>query len=120
VKDPEPYLTALEIIVRCTVDTSMTAVLDEAHRSRVNWEFFFFASPEHKAQFDADPLKYCGRVTDPVKRVRFLPTPVSPRFDHKGRPFFFVNDSALAAFEVHPDSLSQPDHRMIEMTPDMR
>lgn len=119
-KDPEPYLTALEIDVQCAVDTSMSAVLDEAHRSRVNWEIYFFASPKHKKQFDADPLKYCGWVTDPVVKARFLPTPLSPRLDYDRRPFFFIDDSTLAAFEAHPDSLAQPDHRMIQMTPEMR
>ena len=114
-KDPAPYLTALRIAIPCAVDSTALAVVDSSHQSIVNWEVYFFSSRAKKKQFDANPTKYCGLLSDPVTLVRFVPTSQSPRILHGGTPFYFSDPSSAASFKALPDSLAQTRHRMIGM-----
>lgn len=92
-----------------------TAVLDNEHLTRVNWEVFFFSTREAKARFDADSVAYCGLVTDPVSKMRFRPTPDSPREMWKGQVYFFTNEDDLADFEADPEALAWPSYPMRKM-----
>ena len=114
-KDPEPYLTALDTAVRCAVERERTAVVDAAHRSRVNWELFYFSSLEHKRRFDADPIRYCGLITDPVSMERFQPDGQSPHLEYENRPYFLTGPSTFAVFKARPDTLAAPRPRMRRM-----
>jgi YHS domain-containing protein len=113
VEDPERYLNELGVTVPDLLDTTRAAVLDFSTRSRVNFETFFFADPDEKKRFDADPTKYTGLLVDPVNKVRFQPSAKSPRFDFKNRPFFFSSDSTLAKFVAAPDSFAVSRGRMM-------
>jgi YHS domain-containing protein len=77
-------------------------VLDPDHRSFVNWETFFFADLDSKKKFDADPLRYCGILTDPVTHLRFEPGSRSPSSQYDGRPYFFYSGENKAKFDADP------------------
>ena len=117
VEDPATYLTALGIAVPSALDSTRAAVLDAAHRSRVNWENYYFADDESKARFDADPAAFVGILTDPVSRKRFRVDPASPRLDHGGNPWFFTSDSTRALFAAQPDSFPITKARMVPNAP---
>ena len=72
----------------------------------MNYEVFLFCDEKAKAEFDRDPTRYCGLLTDPVKWVRFHPAPGSWRQDYMNRPYYFVSDSTLAVFAAAPDSFA--------------
>ena len=112
-KDPEVYLTALELAVPCAVSDYDPARLDAEHRSYVNWEVYFFSNLARKAEFEDDPLRYCGTVSDPVSKERFSPTTASPRYDYNGRPYYFSSQATMATFRTMPDSLAQPSSKML-------
>jgi len=81
-------------------------VIDSAHCARVNYEVYFFSSPELRDRFLEAPYRNCGFLTDPIRRERFRPTRRSPRFDFHGRPYYFVSDSTRAVFCAQPDSFA--------------
>ena len=114
-QDPEPYLENQKIVVPCLLHPEKPAVMDAAHRSVVNFELFYFADEKAKSQFDEDPLRYCGAVTDPVTQERFIPGESSPRIERDGRSFIFLSEENLEQFEALPDSFSVPRYRMREM-----
>jgi YHS domain-containing protein len=88
-------------------------VLDAAHRSRINFENYYFADLKDKPRFDAHPEKYADLLTDPVSRARFRPHANSPRLEHGGNPWFFESDSTRALFAAEPDSFPITKARMI-------
>jgi YHS domain-containing protein len=114
VQDPEIFLTGLALEIPSVMDERRKAVLDVAHRSFVNHETFFFADEEEKRRFDADPVRYCGIVTDPVTKQRFRPGADSPRVDHAGRPYFFYTQASLETFRGMPGMYAQPSLEMIQ------
>ena len=105
-------MNALELEVPCAVEGNRNAVIDSDHRAYVNYEVYFFSGIRQKQRFQENPLDYCGPVTDPVSRQRFIPTRKSPRLDVDGRPFYFLSDSTMAIFQAHADSLAWPDYKM--------
>ncbi len=113
-QDPETYLDQLGVRLLGAVDDGAPAILDSEHRSYVNWEVFFFSSPARREQFDADPLAYCGVVTDPVTKIRFRPDRGSPRFDYDGRPYYFASTATLERFKSMPAALAHPDLEMLQ------
>ena len=115
-QDPEIYLGELGIPVNDLFDPSRPARVDVFHRSRVNYETYFFADAEGKARFDADPIAHAGVVTDPVSRQRFRPVPSSPRLLHDGRPYVFFSEESRAAFVASPDMYSEPNAKMLPGT----
>ncbi len=119
-QDPEQYLINQNISLACAVHGDRPAVIDAAHRSMLNFEIFYFSDEPSKAQFEAEPLRYCGIVTDPVSHARFLPGSGSPRIDWNGRPYYFLSEETLTQFKTMPDSFAQPNYTMrtIESAPD--
>jgi len=106
VKDPEPYLTAQKIRIPDGSDRKRGARIEPAFRAYVNHEIFFFADSISRDRFLKEPLRYCGRVTDPVSGQRFKPTTGSPRLNHQGRPYFFRDRYTLETFSAMPDSFA--------------
>jgi YHS domain-containing protein len=100
------FLEQERIALRDPVDPSRTASLDPALRTFVNYEIFFFADEVTKAAFDADPTRWCGRVTDPVSQRRFLPAPMPLSRTYMDRLYYFESDATLEAFEATPDSFA--------------
>ena len=113
VQDPEPYLFDQQLIVQDPVEPERAALLDGAHRSFVNYEVFLFADDETKGRFDADPIRWCGVLTDPITRERFRPVGESPRRDRDGRVFVFPSVTSAEAFDAMPDMYFLPDYRML-------
>src|SRR5262245_11154121 len=113
VEDPERYLNELGVTVPDFFDTTRSAVLEFATRSRVTCETFFFAVQAEKERFDGDPTRYVGLLVDPVNKIRFQPSAQSPRFDYNNRPFFFSSDSTRAMFAATPDSFAVARGRMM-------
>ena len=96
-------------------DAARPAVYDPALRTRVNYEFYCFADADEKRRFDADPLRWCGTVTDPISRQRFRPTQASPRTTHAGVPYFFSSDETARQFAAAPDSFAVMQGWMFSM-----
>ena len=111
-QDPETYLNQLGVGLFGAVDEDASAVLDSEHRSYVNWEVFFFSSPSRREQFEADPLAYCGVLTDPVTKTRFRPDKDSPKIDYDGRPYYFASAASMESFKAMPAALAQPSLEM--------
>jgi hypothetical protein len=95
VKGPEIYLETIGVHPACAIRADRPAVLDEAHRALVNHEIFFFSVLSLRRRFLADPLRWCGVVTDPVSGLRFQPAKDTPSrglrwpslfFQHAGDP----------------------------------
>ena len=112
-QDPEVYLSGTGVVLPSVMDGGAPAVLDAAHRAYVNHETYFFADLDEKRRFDADPVPHCGMVTDPVTRERFRPRKESPRFDHAGRPYFFVSRDTLQLFRRAPETHALPSLEML-------
>lgn len=111
-KDPEVYLRAQNIGFSCQVDEKAKAVVSGELRRKINWELYFFSDTDRMAEFDREPLRYCGRLTDPVTKMRFRPDASSPRLEYDGRPYYFVSDSTRAVFENMPAKYADPDLKM--------
>jgi YHS domain-containing protein len=112
VQDPEIYHTDLKVELPCAVDPSRPAIVDAAHRALVNHEVYFFSSPEALRTFSKDPLRYCGRLTDPVSGVRFQPTRSSPKAVYEGRPYYFHSAANRRMFQASPEKYEYPVRRM--------
>lgn len=113
-QDPEIYLKEQQLTVQDPLDPSRAALVDAAHRSFVNYEIFYFADDESKRRFDATPRRWCGALTDPVTRERFVPGDDSPRRDREGRAFFFASKTSAESFDAMPDMYVLPDYRMLQ------
>ena len=112
---PEPYLKDFHIELPCAVDTTAMAVLDPDHRAFVNHEVYFFSTAYAKQQFDAEPWRFAGRVTDPVSLDRLEPTASSPVRTAEGRLFLFGSDETASQFDREPARYSTPKPGMREM-----
>ena len=112
---PDGYLEAQGITLPSAVDPSQTAVIEPDHRVFVNYEVFYFAGEKLKQKFLADPIAYCGRLTDPVTLLRFQPAASSPRRDHEGRIYFFPAEDSAAEFDADPHRYAVPVYKMKEM-----
>ncbi len=106
-------MNGLDLSLPGAVDGQEDAVIDAAYMAYVNYELYFFSDGDNLREFIEHPLDYCGPVTDPVTHERFIPVSSSPRFDFRGKPYFFLSDSTRAFFEAHADSLEWPDYKMI-------
>ena len=103
IQDPERYLRPMKISLRCPVVPSRRAILDSSLRVRLNQDIYYFSSMAALKRFRKDPLRYCGKLTDPVTRERFRPTKSSPHVAFRGRDYWFAADSTLARFQAQPE-----------------
>ncbi len=108
VQGPEIYLNQLGVTVKCVVDPSRDAILDEAHRVFVNWETYYLCDDAAVKTFTAAPWKYAGTVTDPVSRERFRPDGGSPTARHGDRVFYFQSAEHAATFTADPEAYATP------------
>ena len=114
-QDPQIQLKELGVTLSDPIDPSREAVLDADHRSFVNWETYFFADLDTKRRFDADPLRWCGILTDPVTRHRFRPGGRAPRSDFDGRVYFFYDEAGKKAFDAQPETYARANFDMVPM-----
>jgi YHS domain-containing protein len=115
VQDPAWYLSEIGVKLECAVVEGGEARIADGSSARVNHEIYFFSTPAAKRKFVADPVRWCGLVTDPVSKERFRPAKSSPRVDHAGRPYFFASDSTRSVFAADPASFADADGKMIAM-----
>jgi YHS domain-containing protein len=104
--EPERYLRLRHVELPSALDGTRPARIDRAFRARVNHELYYFADSTLLRRFQADPLRYCGLVTDPISKRRFRPGARSPRLDFRGRPYFFENRLDREVFSALPDSFA--------------
>jgi len=91
------------LCVPCVVDPTRVARVESGTEVRLNWETFFFCDDEARARFLADPLRWCGALTDPVTLERFVPDERSARVEHGGHPYYFATAAHRDAFASAPD-----------------
>lgn len=102
-QDPERYLREMKVALRCPVHPARRAIFDSSLRVKLNQDVFFFSSVSAMKLFRKDPLRYCGRLTDPVSRARFRPSKQSPHVTFRGRDYYFAADSTLVRFQAEPE-----------------
>ena len=112
-QDPQIYLNELGVEVTCCVDPSRLAVVDSLHRVFLGFESFFFADSANMASFMSDPYRYCGTLTDPVTKYRFVPTDQSPVAMYEGRQYVFASASSHSMFEAMPAMYYMPNYKML-------
>ena len=95
------------------------AVIDNDHMVRLNYESFFFASGDEVRQFSESPTEYCGPITDPVSKQRFVPIDSSPMAVMDKRIFYFISNDNRETFVALPDSFAVAGFEMMKMQMDM-
>jgi len=90
--------------LRDPVAPSRVALPDSNLQVLLNQEAYFFAGRETMKQFQADPIRYSGPLTDPVSQQRFQPTRRSPKTKYKKRTYYFESTLTQRQFAVSPDS----------------
>ncbi len=106
VQGPETPLRAQRLAFRCPVARGRAARIDSTLRVMINHDIYYFSSRAARARFEADPLRYCRTLTDPITRGRFTPTPRSPWTVYDGRRYYFPSVTARAQFVAQPDSFA--------------
>ena len=114
-QDPAAFLPDLVTDLECAVEPSVRARVDAAHCVQLNFETYFVSSDDARTRFRAEPLRFCGKLTDPVTQLRFRPDAGSPHLEWKGKSFYFSSDSTRALFAALPDSFSVPRIGMLAM-----
>lgn len=94
------------------MDSTKSAVIDSAHYTCIGYETYFFSSAELKRKFDLNMARYCGVVTDPVTKQRFIPGDESPHMFSGNREFFFASDSTMRVFAAMPMDFMNPAYHM--------
>lgn len=107
VRTPDQFLPSLSLDLRDPVDPQRAAVVDSTHWVRVNHELYFFADSASRAEFEADPIPWCGKLTDPVSGARFRPTPRSPSADYEGRVYYFAGEPTHVTFLSAPKRFAE-------------
>ena len=88
-------------------------MIDSDHRVSIGYETFFFADSGNLREFLADPYQYCGKLTDPVSKARFVPDEESPTAEYKGHTYVFASASTYSMFEAMPDMHYLPNYTMM-------
>lgn len=93
-------------------DSKRAAVLDADHCVQLNYEAFFFADAWERERFLANPVLYCGLLTDPLSRQRFRPSLQSPRAVHGRVTYFFESEDNRKLFLAAPERYRLPGWKM--------
>jgi YHS domain-containing protein len=112
VQDPEAYLERLGVTLIDPVHRDRDARLEASLRARVNHETWFFSDAGSRDEFLRRPLRYVGRVTDPIRGTRFAPDEATPVLEFHGRSYFFEDPSTLSAFRGDPERFAEPRRAM--------
>ena len=107
VLDPAKYIKEEGLSVNCPVSNpTRPAVLDPTLMVAINWEYYFFSDREAMAKFQQNPLKYTGKLTDPVLGKRFTPRAKSPKLVHQGRTYYFASGANRNKYKKDPNAFS--------------
>jgi YHS domain-containing protein len=102
VTDPTKFLNEESIKFNCAVNPTRPAVMDSTHMAVINWEYYFFADQAAKEEFLKSPLKYMGKLTDPVSGKRFKPSRLSPKLVDGGRTYYFSSLFTYLSYRKSP------------------
>ncbi len=111
-QDVDAYLVRRGIEIACFFDPLRRAVLDDRHQVRLNYEAFFFSETTMVEEFRADPVRFCGLLTDPVSKRRFRPKSSSPRIEFEGVAYYFETRETHERFRRRPHAHAVPGYRM--------
>jgi YHS domain-containing protein len=107
VKDPESYINSRKVEIPCAVHPEQKAIVTPEMRVRLNHEIFYFSSAKARREFLANPLHYCGKLTDPVNHDRFAPNAKSPHTTFDDRTYYFEADSTYQRFKADPEPYAE-------------
>lgn len=79
----------------------------------LGFESFFFADSANMSKLLDDIPRYCGGLTDPISKERFLPTENSPRSEFMGTTYLFVSELTHGTFEEMPPMYYLPNYKML-------
>jgi len=85
------------------LDPRRPAVIDDEHCVRLNHEAWFFEDTESRDRFLAEPLRWCGLLTDPVTKRRFRPCESSVSVEHAGVRYWFEMACDAEVFKADPE-----------------
>ena len=105
---PELYLKEMGATLFDVVHPDQPAMIDAGHRAFVNYEVYYFSSPEALREFVSAPWKYTGKVTDPISMDRFQPTAESPHRSFGGRLFFLQSADHATTFDSDSTTYGVP------------
>ncbi len=111
-QDVPEFLRKRAIVLDCYLDPRREARIDAEHCVRLNWESYFFSDLWERERFLADPVTYCGLLTDPVTRRRFRPTIDSPRTVHADVSYYFESTASREQFDSAPERYRLPTWKM--------
>lgn len=111
-QDVAGFLRRKGLALRDHLDDRRAAILDDDHMVRLNYEAFFFADAASRVAFLADPVTYCGLLTDPVSKRRFRPQRGGPSLEHEGVRYLFATWSSHERFAAEPARYVLPAWRM--------
>ncbi|HEX6850940.1 MAG TPA: YHS domain-containing protein [Candidatus Polarisedimenticolaceae bacterium] len=87
-------------------------MLEPETRVILGHDLFFFADAAEKAQFLAQPFRWCGKLTDPVSGARFAPNGASPKSVLEGRTYYFASEATKKTFDAMPAMYKNPVRSM--------
>ena len=106
-QDPEPYLRAQNIEVRCVVYPKLKAKIDSSMRRVIGHDIFYFSNATARRLFDRDPLRYVKALSDPVTNDRFRVTRTSPREEYRDRTYYFASTGEKATFDENREKFRE-------------
>lgn len=75
-------------------------------------DLYFVADADEKTRFLAEPFRFCGKLTDPVSGVRFVPSTSSPKSTLEGRTYYFASVATQKTFDAKPAMYKYPVRSM--------
>lgn len=111
-QDVPGYVKRTGLQFACYMDPDRTAVIDGAFAARLNYETYFFADSAARETFRADPVQFCGMLTDPVTKQRFRPSDASPSYTHEKVLYLFESLDTYEAFVSMPNKHMLPGYKM--------
>ena len=112
-QDPARYINELGVELTGCVDPSRSAIVDSNYLVMLGFESFFFADSANMSKFLDNIFRYCGGLTDPVSKERFLPNKNSPRSEFMGSTYLFASELSLGTFEEMPSMYYLPNYKML-------
>jgi len=113
VQDPARYIHELGVELTCCVDPARSAIVDSNYLVMLGFESFFFADSANMSKFLDDIPRYCGGITDPVSKERFLPNKNSPKSEFMGSTYLFSSELTQGTFEEMPSMYYLPNYKML-------
>ena len=108
------YITRKGLELACHFEPDQPAVLSAELFMRINYEGYFFCNASELQRFGADPISFCGMLTDPVSKLRFRPSSESPRAHHEGVLYYFEGGLTAGLFAKAPDDYMLPGYKMMD------